>query len=85
LVRIHRDIIDFQPKLIHFYILIAAMGGIFTLGECAAKGIREEDDAINAAIGGCAAGLLAGIKSKYLRIKKRVSVLNEENDRPFIC
>ncbi|CAO3649214.1 unnamed protein product [Mucor hiemalis] len=41
----------------------AAMGGIFTLGECAAKDIRGEDDAINAAIGGCAAGLLAGIKS----------------------
>ncbi|KAG2232347.1 hypothetical protein BDF21DRAFT_438846 [Thamnidium elegans] len=41
----------------------AAMGGIFTLGECAAKDIRGEDDAINAAIGGCAAGMLAGIKS----------------------
>ncbi|KAL9538774.1 hypothetical protein MBANPS3_010687 [Mucor bainieri] len=41
----------------------AAMGGIFTLGECAAKGVREQDDAINAAIGGCAAGMLAGIKS----------------------
>ena len=40
------------------------MGGIFTLGECAAKGVREQDDAINAAIGGCAAGMLAGIKSK---------------------
>ncbi|KAI8644174.1 hypothetical protein BD408DRAFT_481567 [Parasitella parasitica] len=41
----------------------AAMGGIFSLGECAAKGIREQDDAINAAVGGCAAGMLAGIKS----------------------
>lgn len=43
---------------------VAAMGGIFTLGECAAKGVREQDDAINAAIGGCAAGMLAGIKSE---------------------
>ncbi|KAG2195194.1 hypothetical protein INT47_006725 [Mucor saturninus] len=41
----------------------AAMGGIFTLGECAAKDMRGEDDAINAGIGGCAAGMLAGIKS----------------------
>ncbi|KAI7899322.1 uncharacterized protein BX663DRAFT_521296 [Cokeromyces recurvatus] len=41
----------------------AAMGGIFTLGECTAKDIRGKDDAINAAIGGCAAGMLAGIKS----------------------
>ncbi|KAI9283379.1 hypothetical protein BY458DRAFT_496353 [Sporodiniella umbellata] len=41
----------------------AAMGGIFTLGECVAKDIRKEDDAINAGIGGCAAGFLAGIKT----------------------
>lgn len=46
------------------YLYIAAMGGIFSLGECAAQGIREKEDPINAAIGGCAAGLLAGIKSK---------------------
>ncbi|KAI8065741.1 hypothetical protein BC940DRAFT_303474 [Gongronella butleri] len=43
--------------------LFAAMGGIFTLGECAAKDIRGEDDPINAAIGGCAAGLVAGVKT----------------------
>jgi hypothetical protein len=41
------------------------MGGIFTLGECAAKDLREQDDAFNAAIGGCAAGMLAGIKSEF--------------------
>ncbi|KAI8987200.1 hypothetical protein BDB01DRAFT_719933 [Pilobolus umbonatus] len=41
----------------------AAMGGIFTLGECMAKDMREKDDPINAAIGGCAAGMLAGIKT----------------------
>lgn len=40
------------------------MGGIFTLGECIAEDIRGEDDAINAGIGGCAAGLAAGIRSK---------------------
>lgn len=40
------------------------MGGIFTLGECVAKDIRKEDDAINAAIDGCAAGFLAGVRSK---------------------
>lgn len=44
---------------------LAAMGGIFTLGECIAEDIRGEDDAINAGIGGCAAGLAAGIRSKY--------------------
>lgn len=43
------------------------MGGIFSLGECAAQGIREKEDPINAAIGGCAAGLLAGIKSKVYK------------------
>ncbi|KAF7722597.1 hypothetical protein EC973_002910 [Apophysomyces ossiformis] len=43
--------------------LFAAMGGVFSLGECVAKDIRGEDDAVNAAIGGCAAGLVAGIKS----------------------
>ncbi|KAI8878023.1 hypothetical protein K501DRAFT_259404 [Backusella circina FSU 941] len=42
----------------------AAMGGIFTLGEGAAQSVRGEDDAINAGIGGCAAGALAGIKAK---------------------
>lgn len=47
------------------------MGGIFTLGECAAKGVREQDDAINAAIGGCAAGMLAGIKSKCVCVNGR--------------
>jgi hypothetical protein len=41
------------------------MGGIFSIGECAAQGIREKEDPVNAAIGGCAAGLLAGIKSEY--------------------
>ncbi|EIE82911.1 hypothetical protein G6F46_001544 [Rhizopus delemar] len=41
----------------------AAMGGIFTIGECVAKDIRKEDDAINAAIGGCAAGFLAGVRT----------------------
>ncbi|KAI9301275.1 Tim17/Tim22/Tim23/Pmp24 family-domain-containing protein [Cunninghamella echinulata] len=43
--------------------LFAAMGGIFTLGECIAEDIRGEHDAYNAAIGGCAAGLVAGIKT----------------------
>lgn len=47
------------------------MGGIFTLGECAAQGYREKEDPLNAAIGGCAAGLLAGIKSKFLSVKKK--------------
>ncbi|KAI8369486.1 uncharacterized protein BYT42DRAFT_584629 [Radiomyces spectabilis] len=41
----------------------AAMGGIFTIGECASRNIRGEDDAVNAAVGGCAAGLLAGVKT----------------------
>ncbi|KAI8379158.1 uncharacterized protein BYT42DRAFT_567765 [Radiomyces spectabilis] len=41
----------------------AAMGGIFTVTECLAKDIRGEDDPVNAAIGGCAAGLLAGVRT----------------------
>jgi hypothetical protein len=48
------------------YKFLAAMGGIFTIGECVAKDYRGQDDAMNAAIGGCAAGMLAGIKSKFL-------------------
>lgn len=47
------------------------MGGIFTLGECAAKDLREQDDAVNAAIGGCAAGMLAGIKSEFFFFQRR--------------
>ena len=46
-------------------LVIAAMGGIFTLGECTARDMRQKEDPINAAIGGCAAGLLAGIKSNF--------------------
>ncbi|KAI9275473.1 Tim17/Tim22/Tim23/Pmp24 family-domain-containing protein [Phascolomyces articulosus] len=43
--------------------IFAAMGGIFAITECATKGIRGEDDALNAGIAGCAAGLAAGIKT----------------------
>lgn len=41
------------------------MGGVFSLTECAAKKIRGEDDAINAGIAGCAAGLVASVKSAF--------------------
>lgn len=44
------------------------MGGIFTLGECIAEDIRGEKDPYNAAIGGCAAGLVAGIKSRFIML-----------------
>lgn len=43
------------------------MGGIFSLTECASKNIRGESDPLNAGIAGCAAGLVAGLKSKYTR------------------
>ncbi|KAI9316812.1 Tim17/Tim22/Tim23/Pmp24 family-domain-containing protein [Dichotomocladium elegans] len=43
--------------------LFAAMGGIFALTECASKSVRGENDAINAGIAGCAAGLVAGVKT----------------------
>lgn len=51
------------------------MGGIFTLGECIAEDIRGEDDAINAGIGGCAAGLAAGIRSKY-RLAQKLEIVS---------
>jgi hypothetical protein len=44
------------------------MGGIFTLGEGIAESVRGEDDAINAGIGGCAAGALAGIKGNVYKM-----------------
>ncbi|CDH55075.1 hypothetical protein RO3G_06554 [Lichtheimia corymbifera JMRC:FSU:9682] len=43
--------------------LFAAMGGIFSLTECASKNIRGESDPLNAGIAGCAAGLVAGLKT----------------------
>jgi hypothetical protein len=42
--------------------LTAAMGGVFSLTECAAESLRGESDAYNAGIAGCAAGLVAGIR-----------------------
>ncbi|CAO3682833.1 unnamed protein product [Umbelopsis ramanniana] len=42
---------------------LAAMGGVFALTECAAEGIRGESDPYNAGIAGCAAGLVAGVRS----------------------
>lgn len=41
---------------------VAAMGGVFALTECAAENIRGENDAYNAGIAGCAAGLVAGVR-----------------------
>ncbi|KAI7871084.1 hypothetical protein BDF14DRAFT_1719862 [Spinellus fusiger] len=46
--------------------MFAAMGGIFSLGESVAQAARGEDDAINAGIGGCAAGLVAGLRTKSI-------------------
>jgi hypothetical protein len=42
--------------------ITAAMGGVFSLTECAAESLRGESDAYNAGIAGCAAGLVAGIR-----------------------
>lgn len=42
--------------------IVAAMGGVFALTECAAEGIRGESDPYNAGIAGCAAGLVAGVR-----------------------
>ncbi|KAI8968269.1 hypothetical protein BDF20DRAFT_895315 [Mycotypha africana] len=42
----------------------AAMGGIYTLGEAVSENMRGKHDGVNAAIGGCAAGLLAGIPTR---------------------
>ncbi|KAI8148779.1 Tim17/Tim22/Tim23/Pmp24 family-domain-containing protein [Fennellomyces sp. T-0311] len=46
--------------------LFAAMGGIFSITECTVKDIRGQDDAVNAGIAGCAAGLAAGVKTHSL-------------------
>jgi hypothetical protein len=40
--------------------LFTAMGGIFSLVDSFAANTRRQDDALNGAIGGCAAGLVAG-------------------------
>lgn len=53
------------------------MGGIFTVTECAAKNVGNFDNAVSAGIGGCAAGLVAGIKSKCWRRNRREG--KEEN------
>lgn len=42
----------------------AAMGATFSFTEAVVANERQKDDALNGAAGGCAAGFLAGIKSK---------------------
>jgi len=42
---------------------LAAMGATFAFTESFVANQREKNDALNGAIGGCAAGFLAGIKS----------------------
>jgi uncharacterized YccA/Bax inhibitor family protein len=45
--------------------LFTAMGGVFSLVDSFAANTRREEDALNGAIGGCAAGLVAGASGKY--------------------
>ncbi|KAL4069660.1 hypothetical protein V8B97DRAFT_1968542 [Scleroderma yunnanense] len=44
----------------------AAMGAAFAFTEATVANQRQKDDAINGAIGGCAAGFLAGIRTRSL-------------------
>jgi len=44
----------------------AAMGATFAFTESFVANQRQKDDALNGAIGGCAAGFLAGIKKRSL-------------------
>ncbi|KAL0084131.1 hypothetical protein J3Q64DRAFT_1809179 [Phycomyces blakesleeanus] len=46
--------------------IFAAMGGIFSLGESVAHSVRGEDDALNAGIGGCAAGMVSVLRTKSI-------------------
>jgi len=45
-----------------------AMGATFALTESVVANTREEDDALNGAAGGCAAGFLAGIRARSLPV-----------------
>lgn len=43
----------------------AAMGATFALTESVVANQRATDDAVNGAVGACAAGFLAGIRGMY--------------------
>lgn len=45
--------------------LFAAMAGIFAGGEAISANVRQTDDAWNTAIGGCAAGFVAGLRREW--------------------
>lgn len=51
------------PCVLTCVLYIAAMGATFAFTEAFVANQREKNDALNGAIGGCAAGFLAGIKS----------------------
>jgi len=48
---------------------LAAMGTTFAFTESTVANIREKNDAVNGAAGGCAAGFLAGLKSASPKIR----------------
>jgi len=45
---------------------LAAMGGTFAFTDAVSANVREKDDAVNGALGGCAAGFLYGIRQRSL-------------------
>lgn len=51
------------------------MGATFAFTEAFVANQRQKNDALNGAIGGCAAGFLAGIKSASFKISKYYSKL----------
>ncbi|RUP46254.1 hypothetical protein BC936DRAFT_147157 [Jimgerdemannia flammicorona] len=59
------------PHWCHFlytYCIPAAMGGVFAATECIVGEIRKEDDALNRAAAGCAAGIVAGIRAHSIPV-----------------
>ena len=44
----------------------AAMGATFAFTDSYVANLRQTDDPLNGAAGGCAAGLLAGVRGAYL-------------------
>lgn len=52
--------------------LFTAMGGIFSFTDSAVANTREKNDALNGALGGCAAGLVAGASGEYLCVNRSI-------------
>jgi hypothetical protein len=61
------------------------MGGVFALTECAAENIRGENDAYNAGIAGCAAGLVAGVRGMITVLIQHMIIELVVTDMSHLC